>query len=108
MPRPEILSAHCFDQWRRPHRGFGRSTPGRRALDESAAEHARLPRGRIIEHAGLAGGYALFAGDQFDLITAISGAQPRRLRRAGRSHPDKNLQTIPDYAVERAVADPVD
>src|SRR5690242_4255585 len=39
-----------------------------RALDESAAEHARLSRRRIVEHAGLAGRNALLAGNEFDLV----------------------------------------
>ena len=66
------------------------------------------PDRRIVEHAGLAGGYALFAGDEFDFITAVGRAQPRRLRRAGRSHPHENLEPLADRAIERAVADPVD
>src|SRR6185312_15962528 len=66
------------------------------------------PRSRIVEHAGLARGYPLFARDQFDLIAAPGRAQPGRLRRAAGSHPDKNLQPLADGAVERAVADPVD
>ena len=86
----------------------GRCALGGRALDKSAAEHARLPRGRIVEHAGLAGRYALLARDEFDFIAAIGRAQPRRLRRAGRSHAHENLQPVADRAIERAVADPVD
>src|SRR6202000_2011459 len=54
------------------------------------------------------GRYALFARDQFDLIPAIGGAQPRRLRRAGRSHAHENLEPVADCAIEVAVADPVD
>src|SRR6202000_2923559 len=54
------------------------------------------------------GRYALFARDQFDLIPAIGGAQPRRLRRAGRSHAHENLEPVADRAIEIAVADPVD
>ena len=77
-------------------------------MNKSAAEHPRLPRGRIVKHAGLAGRYALLARDEFDFIAAISRAQPRRLRRAGRSHANENLQPVADRAVERAVANPVD
>src|SRR6202022_230097 len=73
-----------------------------------AAEHAGLARRCIVEHAGLAGRYALFARDELDFIAAVGRAQPRRLRRAGRSHPHENLKTIADCAIERAVADPVD
>src|ERR1700733_1335474 len=112
MPRPETLSAPRLDEGLRrdgfPCRAFGRCALRGRALDESAAEHARLARGCIVEHAGLAGGYALFAGDEFDFISAINRAEPRRLRRAGRSHPHENLQTLADRAIQRAVADPVD
>ena len=79
-----------------------------RALDKSAAEHTRLSRSRIVEHAGLAGRDALFTDDEFDLIAAIDGAQPRRLRRARRAHAHEHLDAIADHTVERAVADPVD
>ena len=74
----------------------------------SAAEHARLSRGRIVEHAGLAGRDALFAGNEFNLITAVDRAQPSRLRRPCRTHAHEHLDAIADHAVERAVADPVD
>src|SRR5258708_16421189 len=62
----------------------------------------------MVEHAGWAGRYAVFAGDEFDFITAAGRAQPRRLRRAGRSHAHENLKAVADRAIERAVADPVD
>ena len=87
---------------------FAHGVPGARALDESAAEHAGLACRRIVEHASLAGRHALFAGDEFDFVTVIGRAQPCRLRRAGRSHPHENFQTVADRAIERAVADPVD
>src|SRR3984893_12489950 len=55
----------------------------------------------------MAGGYALFAGDQLDFMAAVGRPQPGRLRRTGRAHPHENLKTIADCALERAVADPV-
>src|SRR6266540_1530385 len=79
-----------------------------RALDESAAEHARLSRRRIVEHAGLAGRDALFAGNEFDLITAVDRAQPGRLRRARRAHAHEHLDPVADDAIQQPVADPVD
>src|SRR5450755_4352942 len=111
-PRPEILSAHDLDK-RRLREGAARRDPGRRVLrgrtlDESAAEHARLARGRIVEYAGLAGRNAFFAGDEFDFITVVGRAQPSRLRRPCRSHAHENLETLADRTIERAVADPVD
>ena len=68
----------------------------------------RLSRRRIVEHAGLAGRNALFAGDEFDLVAAVDRAQPGRLRRARRAHAHEHLDAVADDAVERAVADPVD
>src|SRR6266852_127113 len=81
---------------------------GDRALDEAAAEHARLPRWRVVEHAGLPRGHALLARDQFDLVMAVAATQPGWLRRAGRAHPHEYLEAIGHRAVDRAVADPVD
>src|SRR3954454_5148360 len=107
-PVLKALSAHCFDQGRRSYRAFGYSALRGRALDESAAEDARLPGGCIVEHAGLTWRYALFARDKFDLIPAIAGAQPSRLRRAGRAHPHENLESVADRAIDRPVANPVD
>ena len=104
MPRLGILTAHCLDQQRRPNRALGRRTLRGRALDESTAEHARPPRRRIVEHAGLTRRYPLLARDQFDFITAIGRAQPRRLRHPGRSHPHENLKTLADRAIKLAVA----
>src|SRR5437899_8105299 len=107
-PALKLLSAHCLGERLRPRRAFGRGALRCRALDEPAAEHACLPRGCIVEHAGLSRGYALFARDQLDFISAIGRAQPRRLRRAGRAHPHENLETLADRAIERAVTDPVE
>src|SRR6185503_15898938 len=70
--------------------------------------HARLSRRRIVEHASLARRYALFAGNQFDLIAAIDRAQPGRLRRPRRTHAHEHLDAVADHALQRAVADPVD
>src|SRR5882757_1324227 len=111
MPQPEFslpnfLVRSVLQQWLR-RAGFTYCVFRRRALDESAAEHARLPRWRIVEYASLAGRHALLACDQFDFITAFRRAQPRRLRRAGRTHPHEHLKATVDRAVERTVADPV-
>src|ERR1700722_8434970 len=108
---PEILSAHRLDKRLRcggfQPRPFGHSTPGGGALDETAAEHTRLAGGCIVEHTGLPRGDALFARDQFDLIAAVFGrAQPRRLRRTGRSYPHENLQTLADHPIESAGGGP--
>src|ERR1700752_3346136 len=118
MPRlenypPEILSAHRLDERLRcggfPSCPFGRWTPGGSALDEAAAEHARLAGRCIVEHTGLPRGDALFARDQLDFIASVfARPQPRRLRRAGRSHPHENFQTLADRAIEHTVTDPVD
>src|SRR6478672_8209426 len=108
---PIFSAAHHLDKRRRhylvdasPRRGIPRG----RTLDESATEHTRLSRGRVVEHAGLAGRHALFAGDQFDFVAAVDRTQPGRLRRARRSHAHEHLDTLADDALERAGADPVD
>src|SRR2546423_12616879 len=106
-PVLKALSAHRFGQGR-SYRTLGYRALRGRALNESAAEHARLPGGCIVEHTGLTWRYALFARDKFDLIPAIAGAQPSRLRRAGRAHPNENLEAIAHRAIDVAVADPVD
>src|SRR5262249_15461417 len=103
-----LLAANRLDQRLRALRAAARHSPGGRALNESAAEHARLARRRIVEHTGLAGRDALFARDQLDLVTAVAAAQPRRLRRPRRAHPHKNLKARADRAIDLAVADPVD
>src|SRR6478736_288664 len=107
---PIFLAAHHLGErrgnWPRPCPR--RRNPCGRALDESAAEHARLSRRRIVEHAGLAGRDALFAGNEFDLITAVDRAQPGWLRGARRTHAYEHLDAIADHPVERTVADPVD
>src|SRR5450631_1604275 len=77
---------------------------GRRAPDDSAAEHARLTGLRIIEHAGLTGRYAILAGDQLDLDAARAMPQPGRLRRPGRANLDEDLAAIaasPPFAGSR-------
>src|ERR1700753_3921634 len=105
MPRPVILSAQRFDERLRSCPAFGCRTPCRGAPDKAAAEHTRLPRGRIVEHAGLARRYALLARHQFDFIVAVDRTKPCRLRRTGRSHPHEHLQLIADSAVERPAPD---
>ena len=80
-----------------------------RALDEAAAEHARLPVGRIVEHAGLSRRDAVLAVDQFDHDAAAAAHQPGRLRRAGRAHLDEDLAPAGiERLVETALAEPVD
>src|SRR4051794_20176997 len=82
--------------------------PRRRARDEAAAQHTRLPRWRIIEHTGLSRRNALLAAHKFDFVRTIARAQPCGLRRAGGAHADENLQALADRAIEPALADPVD
>src|SRR5665213_1607143 len=107
MPPPRsLLSAHGLDQ-RRSSRRLRRALRGR-ARNKAAAEHAGLPRRGIVEHAGLSRSDALFAGDQFDFIAALGGAQPGRLRHPGRAHAHEYLEATADGAIEFAVADPVD
>src|SRR5262249_25537747 len=80
-----------------------------RALDEAAAEHARLAVGRVVERAGLPGRHAVLAGDEIDLDAAGAAAQPGRLRRPGGAHLDEDL--VPAGAqrtVDAALAQPVD
>src|SRR5579871_1676211 len=98
-----LLTAHRLDQRLRLHR-----TALRRALNEAAAEHARLSGGRVIEHTGLARRDTFFAGYELDLVTAVSAAQPSGLRRARRTHPHENLETPANRAIDLAIADPVD
>src|SRR6266513_3706004 len=62
-----------------------------RALDEAAAEHARLAFGRIVEHAGLARRHAVLAVEEVDLHAVRSPAQPGRLRLPRRAHLDEHL-----------------
>ncbi len=81
---------------------------GGRALNEAAAQHARLTLRRIVEHTGLSGRDAVLAGDEVDLDAVGTAAQPRRLRRPGRAHLDENL--VPARAqglIDRAVAQPI-
>src|SRR5579871_7023085 len=80
----------------------------RHALDEAAAEHARLAVARVVEHAGLAGRDTLLAIDQLDLDAARGGAEPSRLRRPRRAHLDEYL--APHHRAflgDLAVAEPV-
>src|SRR5947207_2770497 len=92
-------------------RKFGAAPPwarsGRhRALDEAAAEHAGLAGSRIVEHASLPGRDAVLAFEQIDFDAAGAGGEPRRLRRAGRTHLDENVPAR-ERGFEIAVADPV-
>src|SRR6267154_5331645 len=107
--RPRFLSAYGFSERMRRNlfarRSPRRSIPRGRALDESAAEHARLSRRRVVEHAGLARRNALFAGNEFDFVSTVHGAQPGRLRRARRAHAHEHLDTVADDALQRAGAD---
>src|SRR5882672_1407903 len=109
-PRIFLAAHHLGKRWRScilhpsPRRGISRG----RTLDESAAEHARLSRRRVVEHAGLARRNAFFAGNEFDFVSTVDGTQPGRLRRARRAHAYEDLDAIANDALERAVADPVD
>src|SRR5205085_7377181 len=73
-----------------------------------AAEHARLPGWRIVEHAGLAGRHALLAAGKLHFVPAIDRAQPCRLRGTGRTHAHEHLETVADRTLQRTVTDPVD
>src|SRR3954463_14557170 len=112
MPPVRILALNfLFASGLQQRLRFGRRTGGamrNRARDKAAAEHARLPRWRIIEHAGLAGRNALLAANQFDLVAATYRAQPCRLRRAGGTHAHENLKAVANGLTQRTVADPVD
>src|SRR5262245_59852394 len=77
------------------------------ALDEAAAEHTRLPRWRIIEHAGLPRRDAFFAVDELNFVVTIDPAQPSRLRRAARTDFDEHFETTRDRLIERAVTEPI-
>src|SRR5262249_57746559 len=82
---------------------------GHRALDDAAAQHARLPLRRIVEHTGLPRRHAVLAGDEIDLDPARTAAEPGGVRRPGRAHLDVDL--VPAGAermIDRAFAEPVD
>src|SRR5262249_39613433 len=84
--------SHMARARRHAHVPRGRTVCRRdRALDEAAAEHARLPFGGVVEHAGLARRHAVLAVEEIDLDACPSPAQPRRLRRPGRAHLDEHL-----------------
>src|SRR6185503_812783 len=108
LPPRRELAAH--------HRGCrarvagGTTIAGRnRALDESAAQHTRLPLTRIIENAGLAGRHAMLAIDQLNLATVCAVPQPGGLRRAGRPDFHEDFAAIVGQRLlERSFADPVD
>src|SRR6185503_20004807 len=108
LPPRRELAAH--------HRGCrarvagGTTIAGRnRALDESAAQHTRLPLTRIIENAGLAGRHAMLAIDQLNLATVCAVPQPGGLRRAGRPDFHEDFAAIVGQRrLERPFADPVD
>src|SRR4051812_22244331 len=106
-PESFLAAHHLGERWGRYSlHPCPRNLPRGRTPDESAAEHARLSRRRIIEHAGLARRNALFAGDQLDFIAAVDRAQPGRLRRARRTHAHEHLDAGANDMLERAVADP--
>src|SRR5262249_36317141 len=103
-PAPRTtLSTQRLDQRARRGRSLRRG-----ALNEAAAQHARLTRRRIVEHAGLARRDALLARDELHLVMAGRAAQPGRLWRARRAHAYENLEPLADRIVKRTVADPVD
>src|SRR5215831_10149804 len=80
-----------------------------RALDEAAAEHARLPFGGVVEHAGLARRHAVLAVEEVDFDARPSPAQPCRLRRPRGAHLDEHL--VPARAqrvVDGVLAQPID
>src|SRR6516162_10392333 len=78
-----------------------------RAVDDPAAEHARLALGRLVEDAGLSGGNAGFTADQFDFKTIGTAVQPGSLWRARRADLDVDFAMTADRFVDRAIAQPV-
>src|SRR4029453_14145358 len=77
-------------------------------MNDAAAEHACLPVGRVVEHAGLPRRYAVLAGNEIDLDALRTTAEPGRPRRAGRAHAHEHL-VPPDTQrlLDGALADPV-
>ena len=90
MRRPTAQPRAAADTMR-SSRTCARVRRRHRALDETAAEHARLALACVVEHAGLPRRDAVLAVDQFDLVAAVRRAQPRRLRRPRRAHLDENF-----------------
>src|ERR1700704_1881055 len=80
---------HRATRYRIPRRR--RLARRRRALDDTAAEHARLAGLGIIEHAGLTRRYPILTGDQLNLDAADAMSQPSRLRGSGRANLDEYL-----------------
>src|SRR5215472_4527026 len=117
MRRPSRLSA-----WRQfseaPMRGLSRGGEGRLggadgarqrhgAGDDPAAEHARLARRGLIEHAGLSGRHAVFTLDQLDFKTIGVAAEPSGLWGARRADLDMDFGMIADRFLDCAIAEPV-
>src|SRR6516162_11246339 len=87
----------------------GQRRCGYGAADKAAAENARLPLGRVIENAGLAGRHALLALNEVDLNAGCAAAEPCGLRRPGRAHLHEHF--VPagtKRAIDAALAKPVD
>src|SRR5690606_36843263 len=64
-------------------------------------------RARIVEHGGLAGGYALFRRGDFDVL-AGADAQLRRCGRACGAHAHEDIAAVVFVLAGRRFADPVD
>src|SRR5450631_1832134 len=80
-----------------------------RALDEAAAEHARLANAGVVKDAGLAGRNAILAVHEINLVTAVRGREPAGLRRPGRTHLHEYLApVISEHLFDAALADPID
>src|SRR5262245_57818339 len=78
-------------------------------MNDAAAEHACLPVGRVVEHAGLSRRYTILPGDEIDLDSLRTTAEPGPPRRSGRAHAHEHL-VPPDTErlLNGALADPVD
>src|ERR1039458_959030 len=84
---------------------------GRRqwALDKAAAEHARLTLASVVKDAGLAGGNAILAVHEINLVAAVRGREPAGLRRPGRTHLHEHLAPlVGELVINIAFADPID
>src|SRR5665811_429374 len=111
FPLFEIMRDSLIARGCRRHGLIGRAGPVdrcHRALDEAAAEYARLALAGVIEYAGLAGRNAILAVHQFDLIAAIRGREPARLRRPGRAYLHEHFAAVVgERFFDAAVADPI-
>src|SRR5665811_542871 len=112
FPLFEIMRDSLIARGCRRHGFIGSMHPvGRRhrALDEAAAEYARLALAGIIKDAGLAGRNAVLAVHQFDLVAAVGGHEPAGLRRPRRTYLHEHLApVVGERFFDTALPDPID